>query len=318
VATPFLRLATQKYEVTLFAKPLAEQLHARFWPDVQIVPFMAPWTAFRGKYRLHEWPWKALRNVLQTMRRQKFDAAVSARRDPRDHLLMFLTGAKRRYGFPRLGSRVLLTDPVKSSESLAHRYSNWQQLAKALGFELPAHDVLTHGSEREEVVIHTGASQPVRVWPLERYLRLVRRLRQQGYQIQVLCDANQLQFWLDQGEAVVAPRNLTELFDRLDSAAIFIGNDSGPGQLAAVSGIPTFTIFGCQIPALFAPIHPSSEWIEGAPCQYKPCSDYCHFPAPYCLLDTDEESVCRKIELFAAKRMPIQKKLSVCARINEI
>src|SRR5215472_7220941 len=99
VATPFLRLAGQKYEVTLFAKPRAEQLRARFWPDVRIIPFVAPWTAFRGKYRLHEWPWKTLGQILLTLRRQNFDAAVSARWDPREHLLMALTGAKRRYGF---------------------------------------------------------------------------------------------------------------------------------------------------------------------------------------------------------------------------
>jgi len=308
VATPFLRLASQNYEVTLFAKPSAEQLRERFWLDVRIIPFVAPWTAFRGKYRLHKWPWKTLAHLLQTMKGMNFDAAVSARWDPRDHLLMFLTGAKRRYGFPRLGSQVLLTDPINSGKPLVHRYSHWQQLANALGFDLPAHSVLSRQSEGEQIVIHTGASQPVKVWPLERYARLVHWLRHQGYTVQVLCDLNQLQFWREQGEAVVAPRSLTELCALLEQAAIFVGNDSGPGHLAAVSGIPTFTIFGNQTPALFAPIHPASEWIEGAPCRYKPCYDSCRFPVPYCLVDIDEETVCREVELFAAKRIPIQKK----------
>jgi ADP-heptose:LPS heptosyltransferase len=309
VAAPFLRLASQNYEVTLVAKPLAQELRPRFWPGVRIVPFVAPWTVFRGKYRLHKWPWKGIGHLLQTIRRQSFDAAVSARWDPRDHLLMALTGAKRRYGFPRWGSQALLTDPMNSGEPLAHRYSHWQQLAKALGFDLPAHSVLTHQSEGGQIVVHTGASQPVKVWPLERYARLVRRLRHQGYMVQVLCDINQLQFWREQGEAAVAPRSLTELCGLLESAEILIGNDSGPGHLAAVSGIPTFTIFGNQSPALFAPIHPASEWIEGAPCRYKPCYDSCRFPVPHCLVDIDEETVCREIETFATKQMPIQRKL---------
>ncbi len=309
VAAPFLRLASQNYEVTLVAKPLAQELRPRFWPDVRVVPFIAPWTVFRGKYRLHKWPWKMITHLLQTIRRENFDAAVSARWDPRDHLLMALTGAKRRYGFPRWGSQVLLTDPINSEEPLVHRYSHWQKLAKALGFDLPAHSVLTHDGEGVQIVIHTGASQPVKVWPLERYARLVWRLRHQGYMVQVLCDINQLHFWRERREAAVAPRSLTELCGLLDSAEIFIGNDSGPGHLAAVSGIPTFTIFGNQSPALFAPIHPASEWIEGAPCRYKPCYDSCRFPVPHCLVDIDEETVCREIEMFATKQMSIQKRL---------
>jgi heptosyltransferase-2 len=127
--------------------------------------------------------------------------------------------------------------------------------------------------------------------------------------VQVLCDPNQLQFWREQEETVIAPRSLTELCALLEPAAMFVGNDSGPGHLAAVSGIPTFTIFGNQNPALFAPIHPASQWIEGAPCRYKPCYDSCHFPVPYCLVDIDEQTVCREVELFASKWIPIQKKL---------
>jgi heptosyltransferase-2 len=309
VATPFLRLASQNFEVTLVAKPLAQELRPRFWPSVRVIPFVAPWTVFRGKYRLHKWPWKTLGHVLETTRTQNFDAAVSARWDPRDHLLMALARAKRRYGFPRLGSQVFLTHPLNSGEPLAHRYSHWQRLAKALGFDLPAHSVLTHESEGGQIVIHTGAAQTVRVWPLERYARLVQRLRRQGYNVRVLCDIHQLQFWREQGEAVVAPHSVTELCAVLDSAEVLIGNDSGPGHLAAVSGIPTFTIFGPQIPALFAPIHPASEWVEGAPCRYKPCNDSCRFPVPHCLVDLDEETVCREVEMFAMKQMPIQKKL---------
>lgn len=306
VATPFLQLATQKYDVTLVAKPFADELRLRFWPDVSVIPFAAPWAVFRGKYRLHKWPWKSIGQLLRSTRRRNFDAAVSARQDPRDHLLMFLTGAKRRYGFSRLGSRAFLTDPIDSRAPLEHRYSHWQLLAKALGFDLPAHSVPTHQSKRQQIIIHTGASQPVKVWPLEDYAGLVRRLRQQGYKVQVLCDSDQLQFWHHQGEAVVAPGSVTELCNHLQSAAIFVGNDSGPGHLAAVIGIPTFTIFGNQSPAVFAPIHPLSRWIEGAPCRYKPCYDSCRFSAPYCLLEIDEETVCKEVELFAAAQIPLQ------------
>jgi len=51
--------------------------------------------------------------------------------------------------------------------------------------------------------------------------------------------------------------------------------------------VPTFTIFGPQLPSCFTPLHPQAEWIEGKPCPYKPCYDYCQFAAPHCLWTWD-------------------------------
>ena len=57
IATPFLQAASRKFAVTLLAKPYALDLQPRLWPDVQVVPFVAPWPAFRHKYRPLRWPW---------------------------------------------------------------------------------------------------------------------------------------------------------------------------------------------------------------------------------------------------------------------
>jgi ADP-heptose:LPS heptosyltransferase len=46
IATPFLQGASQKYRVTLLAKPYAVDVYRRFWPEVTVVPFIAPWTTF--------------------------------------------------------------------------------------------------------------------------------------------------------------------------------------------------------------------------------------------------------------------------------
>src|SRR5512133_3443090 len=60
IATPFLQAASRKYTVTLLAKSYAHDLQRRFWPDVRVVDFHAPWTAFRHKYHLLRWPWRKL------------------------------------------------------------------------------------------------------------------------------------------------------------------------------------------------------------------------------------------------------------------
>lgn len=47
IATPFLQAARERYQVTLLAKPYAVQLGARFWPEVEVIPFVARGRRFR-------------------------------------------------------------------------------------------------------------------------------------------------------------------------------------------------------------------------------------------------------------------------------
>lgn len=306
LATPFLQAASQQYEVTLLAKPYANDLQRRFWPSVRVIPFVAPWTAFRGKYRLLRWPWGPLFR-LRRLAREGFDSGLSARWDPRDHLLLWLIGMRRRFGFPRLRSQAFLTDPLARPAPTAHRYENWRVLANALGMALPPRgEVNRELSPRGiNVLVHTGAGQPVRIWPLPRYHHLVARLREQGYRVQVACDPDQREWWLLAGEReIVTPPTVQSLMEVIDQAGAFIGNDSGPSHLAAFCGVPTFTIFGPQLPEWFAPLHPAGESLPGKACPYKPCSDYCRFPEPYCMVRSGEEEVVQRVAAFLGTRLP--------------
>ncbi len=254
-------------------------------------------------------------SVWRKLYRERFDVALSARLagggggggDPRDHLLLWLTGAKTRLGFPRMGSQAFLTHSLASPDPEQHRYENWRVIAQALNLDLAARNKLSQlpRSKGRVIFVHTGAGQPVRVWPLERYHNLVQRLRGQNYPVQVACNPEQRNWWLEHGENEIAtPRTITELLAQMADAAVFIGNDSGPGHLAAFSGIPTFTFFGPQVPEWFVPLHPEAEWVEGKPCPYRPCSDYCRFPSPLCLLDVSEAEVWPQLERFVTRHLP--------------
>jgi heptosyltransferase-2 len=271
-----------------------------------VVAFTAPWTAFKNKYQLWRWPLLEITRLRRQLAAERFDFGLAARWDPRDHLLLKIFGAKNRLGFPRLRSRIFLTQPLARPEPGAHRYESWRALAQALDLPLPLRDKISlpAAPARKTVLIHTGAGQTVRVWPLEHYQRLAARLRQEKIQTQIACDPDQRAWWLRAGEAKVAtPATVTELLALIDQAGAFIGNDSGPGHLAAFCGLPTFTIFGPQLPEWFAPLHPAAEWIEGKSCPYKPCSDYCRFPTPHCLWDVGEEEVCARVERFASAHL---------------
>jgi heptosyltransferase-2 len=305
IATPFLRAASEKYTVTLLAKPYAAELRPRFWPEVEVVPFRAPWTAFHGKYALWRWPWPELFRLRRQLAAQHFDHGVSARWDPRDHLALHLSGARARLGFSRLNSRRHLTQELARPDPLAHRLESWRVAGAALGFQLPARADLfaTPGPRPATVLVHTGARLPLRVWPLENYAELVARLRAGGLPVQVACDVDQEAWWRDRGEPAVCPRSVTALLASLDQAGVFIGNDSGPGHLAAACGRPTFTFFGPQLHEWFAPLHPASEVFEGRGCPYKPCSDYCRFAEPFCLRGVSVADVWPRVENFVKRNL---------------
>ena len=287
LSLPFLRVATEHAEVTLLAKPHALPLLARFAPAVKLVPFTAPWTAFRGKYRLHRWPWGELRRLRRELGSPPFDLGLSARADPRDHALLAFVGARRRLGFSRAGSSVLLTQPLPPPAA-PHRAEHWRTLASALGWTLPsaAFSSAPDTSPGRRLVIHTGAGRSVRQWPADRFAVIAARLQAAGWNVVTLDDSL---------------RDLSQLLATLAGAARFIGNDSGPGHLAALLGVPTFTIFGPQLPELFAPQHPQAAWIEGAPCPYKPCFDACRFAEPYCIRTLTIDDVWPRIEAWLTR-----------------
>jgi len=309
IATPFLRAAAERFDVTLLAKPFALDLRPHFWPAIEVVPFTAPWTAFRHKYHLWRWPWLEMARLQRRLSGKHFDIGLSARwGDPRDHFLLKLSGAKERLGFPRLGSQYFLTQALAQPDPQSHRYEYWRVMGQALKVELPPREKAAPAAPRAQatVLIHTGAAQRVRVWPLKSYQQLARRLRDQSIPVQIACDADQRAWWLAAGEKDVAtPANASELIALTDRAGTFIGNDSGPGHLAALCGVPTFTIFGPQLPEWFIPLHAAAEGMEGKACPYKPCKDYCRYPAPFCLWNVSEEEVWARVKEFVAAHSPL-------------
>jgi ADP-heptose:LPS heptosyltransferase len=307
IATPFIRAAAERYKVTLLAKPFAAEMRQRLWPDVEVVPFNAPWTAFRfnSKYGLWRWPWPEMLRLHRELQAKNFDCGVSGRWDPRDHFLLQAIRVRERFGFPRLKSERYLTQPLTRPDPLAHRNEYWRILGRALGFELPAREQIVPPMREPAsgAFIHSGARLPARVWPLANFKEVASRLRKDEVPVQIACDPDQFGWWRQHGEDAVCPSNISELFAHMDRAGIFIGNCSGPGHLAAICGVPTFTIYGPSLHEWWAPLHPAAEWIEGKACPYKPCSDYCRFDSPFCLWQVTVNDVWPKLNQFAMRHL---------------
>lgn len=102
---------------------------------------------------------------------------------------------------------------------------------------------------QDRVVIHPGAGKQTHLWPAENYLELIRSLSRSGRKVRVLLGEAELERWPGEliarfcAEAEVRqPATLLELLDEIVAASVFIGNDSGPGHLAGIVGVPTISL----------------------------------------------------------------------------
>jgi ADP-heptose:LPS heptosyltransferase len=187
----------------------------------------------------------------------------------------------------------------------------WRVLGRALGFEVPPLEIVARPHENQ-ILVHTGAAQAVRVWPLSKYRDLLQRMRDAGGSTILVCDPNQVVEWQAVGEKPVVPQRISEYLEALRRSAVFVGNDSGPAHIAALKGVPTFTIFGPQLPEWFRPEHPEGVVMEGKPCPYKPCRDYCRFPRPFCIQDLEVGEVWDRLQPFLEKHraMPARREVN--------
>jgi ADP-heptose:LPS heptosyltransferase len=113
------------------------------------------------------------------------------------------------------------------------------------------------------VVVHPGSGARDKCWPVERFLKVIERLRRNRKEVRVLLGEVELERFadgaiksLEAAAAVRRPATYLELFNELRTASLVIGNDSGPSHLAGIMGLPTIALFGPSDPAVWKPMGP--------------------------------------------------------------
>ena len=113
------------------------------------------------------------------------------------------------------------------------------------------------------VVIHPGSGSPAKCWPAERFVELARRLTEAGRPVRFVVGEVEQERWpasqldaLAKAGDLQRPTSPVGLLDALAGASAFVGNDSGPGHLAGMLGLPTVSLFGPTDPRVWQPIGP--------------------------------------------------------------
>ena len=278
--------------------------------------FKFPWTVFKGKYRLWQWDWKGLIGLIRTLRLEKFDLILDARRDPRNNFLSFLIGAKKRVGYGWKVCGFFLTDVVGLKDEKTHRVEAWKGLLAHLGVQTGnvRPDILISAEEEKwageflknngisdhdlVIGIHPGARVKVRCWPLEKFAAVAGHVQKKhgakvvvfiepgGYGQDMALDVNHL-------KTKLSLRQTAAVISRLD---LLICNDTGTMHVAAAFGVPIVSVFGPTCPVRFGPYGKTHRIIIKDNCCYRPCFDHCRYHEAICLVEISTKDVIEMVD----------------------
>ena len=140
-------------------------------------------------------------------------------------------------------------------------------------------------------ILHTGARRELRRWPLARFMALSKWLLSEKNLIPIWVGTADEESQLDEafamgaaGKKWVAPEgsSLLSFYAFIASSKLYVGNESGPLQLADIAEVPLVAIYGPGVPDVFYPQSTRSrvlhEVLDCNPCDQVHCvrpSDRC-------------------------------------------
>ncbi len=214
-------------------------------------------------------------DLAAVLARKKFDTALILNPHKSLNLACFLAGIPKRVGYDRKWA-FLLTDKLedKRNQGLKHELEYAMDLLRLIGIEgeIPSPRLVVKAPDEAYVaglltgkgvrkdkpvaVIHPGSSNRAKIWPMERYAELAKRIKFElsasvciigGKEERALAERI---IKLSGSDAVnlAGELNLGQLAAFIKRAALFIGNDAGPMHIAAALGVKVIAIFGRNIP----------------------------------------------------------------------
>ena len=215
---------------------------------------------------------------ISMLRRRRFDLALVLHPTVRDHLIVFLSGIRKRVGYNRKMG-VLLTDRIfhDKQQGAKHESEYALDMVRFLGIEPRDKELFVPVNAQAEqwaenlfrasgiklservVVINPGASCPSKIWLAERYAAVADALTARGCKIIILAGPD----ILDKNTARGVIRHMkTKAIDCIgtvpipETASLFrrsslvISADTGPMHIAAAVGVPLIAIFGRNQPGV--------------------------------------------------------------------
>lgn len=135
------------------------------------------------------------------------------------------------------------------------------------------------------IVLLPGAGKPDKIWPVERFRELARRI---GPKALVVWGPGEKPLAEGIGARMAPPTNLRELAWIVQKAEVVIGADTGPLHLADALGTRVIGMYGPTNPRRNGPYHQLSRCID-------------HFPATKLMLSITVEEVMNRLAKVVAE-----------------
>ncbi len=220
-------------------------------------------------------------SLVGELKKQNFSVAWLLHKSPRYALAAKLAGIKTIYGYGQSFSRFLVKSPVLTiEEQRRHPIEQATLLLKHHGITVDPMTCLKilpkfqknlrqeYGLKAKDkiLVLGIGGSEVYKKWPAASFASVATQYHTKGYRIFILGGAQEKREALliaamveEQGGAATAVFHLSiqESFALLSLATLFIGNDTGMLNGAALLNVPTFGLFAKTHPLAYRPnLHP--------------------------------------------------------------
>jgi heptosyltransferase-3 len=237
--------------------------------------------------------WSDLR-LIWGLRRRCFDLAVNMTEGDRGALLVFLSGARLRFGVDPMGrgfagKRRLYTHLIPPVYDGRHRAVMDMDVLGPLGIDNETAEVELFiseedqermdrwleghglGGDRSFVTAHPTSRWQFKCWRNEAVAQVVDRLQSMGVPVVLTCGPDPRE--VERLEAIVSlcrnrplvlagELSLKELGALVRRSALFFGVDTAPMHMAAALGKPVVALFGPSDSAVWGPLTPLRRVIE--------------------------------------------------------
>lgn len=267
VCTPAIRAIRKSFpdsKITLLArKEYSNVLQSN--PNIdEIICFENATKKLKGIRRI-----KAELDFIKLLRKKKFNCVISLQAGDRYTQWAFLTGAQKRVGPEKQKLNFLLTDKVNVFEDTISYREYYLRIAEHAGAVRDGDNLEYYIDKKLEewrkeffisnsldktgelIAIHPGASEPTKIWPIEKYFEAINKLllKENRKIILLIGPAEKklvAEHKLASNKNIVlcdTSDNIHKLGSVLEKSKLLICNDSGVRHIAAALRINTITLF---------------------------------------------------------------------------
>ncbi len=269
---PVLHLLRKHYpkaKITLLCCSSAKLLAVDLKVVDEVIEIDVPWTT----WSFSPFKWIRARSYARTLKKKNFDLVIDFKGDLRNSWFLWHIKAKKSLGYTDTGGSMFYTHPINPPYGI-HQSSRALALISHLGLDTQySPDKKIYFHHHGSIVLHPGGSDPKRMWPKEKWVKLTELLSKEHTLTMVKTpDSNAVVKQIIEKKLNVDffEDNLVQFKDWLGGQKLLVCIDSMPGHLGAYLGIPTVSIFGSQDPKITRPLGPLVKIVTpDFPCNHE-------------------------------------------------